>query len=344
MYRYFVLRVLDNVKQALLEDAYPERTWELVYDCGPHDAALTLGIDGTILEETRRVRVLMADRTEEELEAGIKALLLRAARRVRPEDVFHYFAQSDLAVGHNHGGMLDIDGEMIVVTDPEFVGVVGRARSGSGAAIYNQKGVVRVDPTAPPLERQPMLGYFRRIFTLEKPFTNAALRRAKALFFRYLSREQKWELRAHKRVTTIGQDGREYRIYAWQGGNVRLVEDGVETTTLCVVPNPAVTPKVPVHDLMLAHKLLLENAVGEFLSTARSWPAPQPPVEPQPVDVQLTREQLERIMVHFEQGGLVQHAHERRLQTVHEGRREANGEGRLDGDDQRPLQVPGAEW
>lgn len=343
-----MMRIFDNPKQALLEDAYPDRTWELTYDCGFDTTALTLDTDGSIVEERTRIRVLMAERTEEELEAGIKAMLLRAATAVRPEDVFDYFAQKDLAIGWNHGGMLDIDGEMVIVTAPEFLGVVGRSRTGCGAAIYNPGGVVRVDPEAPALERQP-LNYFRRLFQRYKPFTDASLRRAKALFFRYLSREQKWELRAHRRVTTIGQDGREYRIYAWEGGNVKLVEEGVETTTLCVVPNPAVS-KIPVHDLMLAQKLMLENTLEVFLKTARVWVPATRYVEPiGQIDVFEMRpnpdyaEPIEPIVepeVHFAEAGAVEPPHER-LQALDQGCGQAGGEGRVDGVRERALQVQG---
>lgn len=303
-----MLRILTPL-QALLNDSYPERTWELVYDCGHFDTAWTLAPNGQIEqvgEGVDRVQVHLAERTEEELEAGVRALLLQAATTaVRPQDVYDYFAYRDTPVGWNHGGMVEIDGEMLVVCDPEFLGVVGRSLSGCGAAIFNPGGVVRVDPTAPALERQE----FRRLRRYRAPKrTDAPVRRAKALFFRYLTREQKWELRAHKRVTTIGQDGRTYLINAWQGGNVYLVENGAPTTVLCVVPNPAVVDRIPVHDLMLAQKILLESNVAEFLQTARSWPykPPTPPAEPV---LELRREDLEDLahpMVRIDPRGLIE--------------------------------------
>ncbi len=96
-----------------------------------------------------------------------------------------------------------------------------------------------------------------------------------------------------------------YLINAWQGGNVYLMENGAPTTVLCVVPNPAVVDHIPVHDLMLAQKILLESNVAEFLQTARSWPfkPPTPLVEPV---LELRREDLVHPMVRIDPRGLIE--------------------------------------
>jgi hypothetical protein len=299
-----MLRILTPL-QALLNDSCPERTWELVYDCGHFGTAWTLAPNGQIeqvVEGVDRVQVHLAERTEEELEAGVRALLLQAATTaVRPQDAYDYFMCRDTPVGWDHGGVVEVDGEMFIVCDPEFLGVVGRSRTGCGAAIFNPLGVVRVDPTAPAfVPPRPVIDY-AAIFRRRHRLKTAARRRARQLFFRFLTREQKWELRAHQRVTTIGQDGRTYRIHEYQGGNVHLVEDGIPTTTLCVVANPAVVDDLPIHDLMLAQKILLESNVAEFLKTARSWPF-RPPAPP----AQRRLEDLPHPMVRIDHRGLVE--------------------------------------
>jgi len=91
--------------------------------------------------------------------------------------------------------------------------------------------------------------------------------RAKALLHKYLTREQRWELRATKAFTVVGQDGRSYHVTEGSAGNVFLLENGEHTYRFCVVPNYKLTT-LPTYDLMLAQKVLLENNLRLFLSTA----------------------------------------------------------------------------
>jgi hypothetical protein len=219
---------------------------------------------------------VLALHTEEELERGARLLLLRASRRVRPDDVWRYFAAWDLPEQHVleipehivHGGLdLERGDTFLVLADPNLLGLVVRQGGLSSVLIFNPPGVVRCDPNADDYPRPPPRP---RILSCQSRALRLAMarseRRAKALLFRYLAREQKWELRAYRRFTVVGQDGLTYRIYAWSGMNVRLVEGDKEVCSLCVVAkleNP-----VPTLDLMLAQKVLLENDISQFLKIA----------------------------------------------------------------------------
>ncbi len=94
-----------------------------------------------------------------------------------------------------------------------------------------------------------------------------AERRAKALLHRHLTREQRWELRGSRSLTVTGQDGREYLITEGTCNNVFLLEDGEKRFRLCVVDAGM---KVPVHDLMLAQKLMIEGDLSSYLGLARA--------------------------------------------------------------------------
>lgn len=273
------MRVIQSALHALFEDVVPAEAL-VSYDMDDARGALSLNAQGGIREhDDHRVFPEMVVRTDEELERGARLLLLRAAQRVRPDDIRLYFDVWDLYPPmhslsideHLVGGGLDIErgDALLFMTDPNLLGLVARQEGRSSVVLHNPRGVVRLDPNAPALgpvnlprrflERRETQAVRRKRFSVEQ--------RAKALLFRYLTREQKWELRAHRRITVWGQDGREYRIYAWQGMNVKLVENGEETTSLCVVPKPEVTT-LPVLDLILAQKIMLETEVGHFLETA----------------------------------------------------------------------------
>ena len=88
--------------------------------------------------------------------------------------------------------------------------------------------------------------------------------KAKALFFRYLSSEQKWELKATKAITVHGADGRVYLVTEGTCNNVFVTIDGVRYSC-CVIPK---NDSIPVYDLMLAQKVMLENDPESFLRTA----------------------------------------------------------------------------
>jgi hypothetical protein len=102
--------------------------------------------------------------------------------------------------------------------------------------------------------------------------------KAKALLHQLLTKEQRWELRGTKAFTITGGDGRTYRITEGSTLNVKLLVDGVATHSLCVV----FTEKdIPVYDLMLAQKLMLEHNVEDFLKLAvvREIRPPMDPVQ-----------------------------------------------------------------
>lgn len=85
------------------------------------------------------------------------------------------------------------------------------------------------------------------------------------MLHQFLTREQRWSLRARKAFFVIGQDGRTYEI---QGhGGIRLISDGRPTTSFCIRPSGLMLPS---SDLMLAQKLLLETNVEHFLATANA--------------------------------------------------------------------------
>lgn len=94
--------------------------------------------------------------------------------------------------------------------------------------------------------------------------------RARALLHRHLTREQRWELRATKSVTVTGQDGNAYRITEGSCNNVFLIEDGKAKYRLCAVAKLDGFKSLPVHDLMLAQKLMIENDITAYLLVANA--------------------------------------------------------------------------
>lgn len=93
-----------------------------------------------------------------------------------------------------------------------------------------------------------------------------AQKRAKALLHKYLSKEQRWSLRARGFFDVTGQDGLPYRVKDGTCQNVFLLEDGEETTAYCAIP---VNERIPTNDLMLAHKVMLESDIQVFMKVAR---------------------------------------------------------------------------
>jgi hypothetical protein len=91
--------------------------------------------------------------------------------------------------------------------------------------------------------------------------------RARALLFRYLTKDQKWSLRAERRFKVRGKDGNDYFISEAYGNNVvRLDPETAEPAyRFCVVFK---TEEIPVYDLLLAQKLMLEGAPRDFLDIA----------------------------------------------------------------------------
>lgn len=91
-------------------------------------------------------------------------------------------------------------------------------------------------------------------------------KKAEALLYRYLSKEQKWSIRAGEFFEVTGQDGHRYRLTPRTAGNVfRLDPEGKPTHQFCVVTG---TTNLPINDLLLAQKVVLENDIESFMKVA----------------------------------------------------------------------------
>lgn len=90
-------------------------------------------------------------------------------------------------------------------------------------------------------------------------------RKARDLLHRFLTREQKWSLRATKSFDITGKDGRTYRLNLGRGFS--LIENGKPRYSLCAVPKEI---SIPAYDLTLAHKVLLETDPEGFLRIAHA--------------------------------------------------------------------------
>lgn len=91
--------------------------------------------------------------------------------------------------------------------------------------------------------------------------------KAKALLHRHLTKPQRWELRGAKAFTVLGQDGSTYLVTEGTASNVKLLVDGKPRYSLCVVFKGH--SPLPMYDLMLAQKVLLELDIRFFLRTAK---------------------------------------------------------------------------
>lgn len=89
-----------------------------------------------------------------------------------------------------------------------------------------------------------------------------AEKKAKALLFRFLTKEQKWSLRADRSFNVVGQDGLTYRIIHGEfGGSV--IWQGKKR--YCFHSKEV---NLPHFDLMLAQKLYIETRTTDFLTEA----------------------------------------------------------------------------
>lgn len=101
----------------------------------------------------------------------------------------------------------------------------------------------------------------------KKRVARKANARARALLHQYLTREQIRELRATKAFTVVGADGNKYLVSEGSCNNVyKLDEQGKTLSTHCVVFRHH--ERLPIYDLMLVQKFLLEQDVELFLETA----------------------------------------------------------------------------
>lgn len=116
--------------------------------------------------------------------------------------------------------------------------------------------------------------------------------RALALLKRHLNEAQLQELEAFKGFHVVGADGRTYRIHYATHGNIFSIEDGQPTTNFCIVASGET--QIPVYDLMLAQKVLLESAPETFFSTANAQDVPED-VRPKIADPKMSARVLGRI-------------------------------------------------
>lgn len=89
--------------------------------------------------------------------------------------------------------------------------------------------------------------------------------KAKALLHRYLTREQKWALRATRGFDVTGQDGVTYRVAGFRGVFLPGTPFG-----WCIHSDQKVTT-LPDYDLMLAQKVLLESDIEAFMAVAHKF-------------------------------------------------------------------------
>lgn len=88
--------------------------------------------------------------------------------------------------------------------------------------------------------------------------------KARRLLLENVSEAQRQSLEAHG-YFDVPVNGRTYRIHQGTHGNVRRLENGVETVSLCAQPLG-----VPACDAMLAQKLMLETDEAAFLRIANA--------------------------------------------------------------------------
>jgi hypothetical protein len=86
------------------------------------------------------------------------------------------------------------------------------------------------------------------------------------LLYKYLTKEQKWSLRAEKAFRITSKDGHTYEIQAAGNNNVVRFENGRRKYHFCVVSK--YEHPIPVYDLMLAQKLSIEADPRSFLDIA----------------------------------------------------------------------------
>lgn len=121
-----------------------------------------------------------------------------------------------------------------------------------------------------PEARETVLRMFRdgpgqRTTGRERAEHRRVQKRARGLLMRHLTREQKWHLRAHGFFKVTAKDGGSYEIWQRGSGNLRTEWKG-HKLSLCVVP--AAGHHVPVEDVMLYQKVLLETDPAAVLDPA----------------------------------------------------------------------------
>jgi hypothetical protein len=107
----------------------------------------------------------------------------------------------------------------------------------------------------------------------ERAASRLSSERALALLKRHLNEVQLQELEAFKGFHVVGADGRTFRIHHAAHGNVFSIENGVPAVNYCIVAVNEVP--IPIYDLMLAQKVLLESTPESFFATANAKDVPE---------------------------------------------------------------------
>lgn len=92
-------------------------------------------------------------------------------------------------------------------------------------------------------------------------------RRARALLYRYLSREQRMEVRRTRALTLKDKNGRVYDIRLDGHQHSIETEHEGQRYSLCVIPKTE--HGLPTHDVVLAWKIMLDTDPETFLRLAR---------------------------------------------------------------------------
>lgn len=123
-----------------------------------------------------------------------------------------------------------------------------------------------------PEARQSVMNLFRhhanRGNKTKKKVQHRASVRAKALLHKYLTREQRISLRGQRSFNVIGADGRQYEITEGSCNNI-LTEWQGHKLSLCVIHRDYAW--LPIYDLMLTQKVLLETQPEAILNIAVTY-------------------------------------------------------------------------
>ncbi len=117
---------------------------------------------------------------------------------------------------------------------------------------------------------------FRRLYEQRLAYQisqERAIAVSKKLLETFLSSEQRAELATLSAFHVQGQDGRTYCIRNSSAHNVDLIENGSPKIRYCIV----IDAPVPVYDLMLGQKLLLEQDLERFFRLANQTILAVPP-------------------------------------------------------------------
>lgn len=95
-----------------------------------------------------------------------------------------------------------------------------------------------------------------------------ATARSLRLLNNFLNVAQRAELERWAGITVWGADSQEYFIEAQPHQNIYLIEGGLRKRRFCVVMQDS---RIPLYDMMLAQKLLLETDIPRFTALANKW-------------------------------------------------------------------------